>query len=126
MDKAAWVFVIIALVFGALASGSFWFERVVVWALRTFHIFAFPNAIRIAVSLERDGAEWELGTSYLKHPKIGSIRMGSVHSVCVHLDGKQPSLIWEPNFIERRIIWDAVQAWMAHRIDAHLDRTLPA
>jgi hypothetical protein len=120
-----WFLVIVAIVSGALATSTYWFERLIVWMLRTFHIFAFPNAIRIAVSLERDGGEWELGNSYIKHPKIGLVRIDGVHSVRLHLDDKQPALIWEPNFIERRIIWDAAQAWMAHRIDAHLSASLP-
>lgn len=109
----------------ALATVPFWFDRAIVWVLRTFRIFAFPDAIRIAVSLERDTDEWEFTANYANHPQIGSISIGYVGSVCVHLD-KQSTLIWQPNFIERRIIYDAIQRVEQRRIHTHFAKVLPA
>jgi hypothetical protein len=111
--------------FAVIASVPWWLDRAIVGVLRTFRIFAYPNAIRLAVSLERDTAQWEVTSSYLTHPEIGSVKVGSVDSVCVHLDDNS-RIIWIPNWIERRIIHDAVKQAIHRRINCHLDRTLPA
>jgi hypothetical protein len=110
--------------FGGMATVPFWADHAAVWMLRTFHIFLFPDAIRLAVSLERDTAEWEFGNYEVRHPKIGTVWIGhDVLGIRVKIDEVTE---WRPNWIERRIIWQAVNLAINRRIHEHLHRTLPA
>jgi hypothetical protein len=109
---------------GAIMMAPFWIDRAVVWVLRTFHIFLFPYAIRLAVSVERDTAEWKFGKYEAEHPRIGTIWIGNeAYGLKVKLGCDTE---WRPNWIERRIIWDAVDRALSRSIQRHLDKTLPA
>lgn len=102
------VFFCTAGFFGAIATAPLWVDRAIVWVLRTFHLFLFPNAIRLAVSLERDTAEWTYRKYQAEHPKIGTIWIGNcAYGINVKIIAGDETLEWKPNWIERRIIRDA-------------------
>jgi hypothetical protein len=124
MPAAFWWFAGASAAFALIASAPFWLDRLVV-NIRRSGIILFPEAVGVAVSLTRDPDQWELGSSYIKHQEIGSVHVDDgVARVCVHLEKER--LIWKPNFVERRIIWDGWRTWRTRRIGAHLDRTLPS
>ena len=79
-NMVAIVFFCTAGFFGAIATAPLWVDRAIVWVLRTFHVFLFPNAIRLAVSLERDTAEWTFRKDQAEHPKIGTSGPGTAHT----------------------------------------------
>ena len=98
---------------GSIATMPLWLDRAIVAAMRRLHIFAFPNAIRLAVSLERDAAQWTFSRYEAKHPTIGTISYltgpSGLHvefpnGARVEYPGIQDMVRWDPNWIERRIL----------------------
>jgi hypothetical protein len=107
---------------GVACSLPFWIDRVIVWLMRTLCIFLFPEAIRLAVSLERDTGEWTFATYCIKHPKIGAVKYPDSISI---LNVEIGEMVWHPNWIERRIIYNACRAAERRHVNQHLHRTLP-
>jgi hypothetical protein len=113
----------IAICCGSMAVIGPNYEVVAVWLMRKLRIYAYPTAIRIAVSLERDGEEWSFAGDEAKHPRIGTIRhFESRYSLTVWLDGGQ--IVWEPNAIERQIIRSAARATFRRHIETRLSKVL--
>jgi len=110
----------------AIALAPFWFDRTVVAVMRHGHIYAYPMAIHTALSLQRHPDQWTLDYRSLRHPTIGTLDWlgGKVEApfITLTLPDKQT---WKPNWIERRIIADAVEDFLRARRNAHLDQLLP-
>ena len=83
-------------------------------------------AIRIALSLQQHPEQWTPDCRSLRHATIGRLDWlgGKVEApfITVTLPDEQT---WKPNWIERRIIADAIEDWLGQRRNAHLDRHLP-
>ena len=97
----------------------FWAGRVIVALTRKCRIYAYPTAIRIALSLQRSPEQWTLSyRSSLSHPAIGTLEwVGSrveARLVTLALPDRQT---WWPNWIERRILADAISDWLRQRFE---------
>jgi hypothetical protein len=96
------IFVGIWLSLMAAVFASFWIDRIVVFVLYRVDLPLFETAWLVAESIYRHPDEWAVKYGHLlEHPRLGELRAYSVRGL--ELDG------WEPNFIERRIIWDAIE-----------------
>jgi hypothetical protein len=115
------LFIVVAVL--ALVAALAHLDYVAVWLMRTFNIYVFPEAIRIAVSLERNTSEWTFGRDGIEHPRIGELRTGGRLYLLIDFRTGQR---WDPNWIERRIILDAIEHVTARRAHEHLERTLPS
>jgi hypothetical protein len=105
------------------ATATYWLDRVIVLVLRPG---AFPDASRLAVSLERDTNEWRFTDGSAEHQSIGTIRApDSAWSLHMPLKLGNDAIDWRPGYIERRIIWNALMDARSRVIHAHLDRALP-
>jgi hypothetical protein len=109
-----------------IVTAPFWADRLVVWVLRSHSIIAFPEAIRMAVSLERDTAEWRFTKHEAEHQQIGAAWIAN-GAGGIHVDVKlgNDTLEWKPNWIERRVIYDAAMLARARVIREQLDKVLP-
>lgn len=120
---------VIVIVMGAivcLGMSPFWLDRPIVWLMRTFNVLLYPDAIRLAVSLERDTAEWRFSKSQAAHQQIGTVWVGSsVFSVHLDITQGNDTIEWRPGWIERRIIYNAEKQARARTIHEHLDKVLP-
>lgn len=103
-----------------LATSPYWLDRVIVFLLRTCRIYAFPSAIRVAMSLEQHPEQWKFSKYEASHPTIGSVSF-YVGAASLHLDFE--GIEWRPNWIERRIIFNAVRLVQSRRIAEHINRT---
>jgi hypothetical protein len=114
------------VLFLAIGFAPAWVDRSTVWAMRSLHVLAFPDAIRLAVSLERDVAEWRFSNRQAEHQQIGDVWIAN-GPFGTHVDVKlgNDKITWKPNFIERRIIYDAALHARARTIHAQLDKVLP-
>jgi len=113
-------------VLAAIVTVPFWFDRAVVAMMRHCHIYAYPMAIRIALSLQQHLEQWTPDYRSLRHATIGTLDWigGKVEAPFITLTTPdKPS--WKPNWIERRIIADAVMDFLAVRRNAYLDQHLP-
>jgi len=111
----------------AIISTPFWADRAIVALMRNCRIYAYPTAIRIALSLQRSPEQWRLERRSLSHPAIGTLEWFGpgveAPFITLTLPDKQA---WKPSSIERRILADAIEDWLRQRREAHLDRHLPA
>jgi hypothetical protein len=82
-------------------------DRIVVFVLREIETPLFREAWTIADLICRYPEQWEVEGRALKHAKIGRVQHSSG---ALGLSVSGPFGEWRPNFIERRIIWDAI-AW---------------
>jgi len=114
-------------VLAAMFSAPFWADRAIVALMRHCHIYAFPTAIRIALSLQRHPEQWSLKYGSLTHSTIGTLDWiaGRVEAAFITLTLPDRQA-WKPSWIERRILADAIEDWLRQRREAHLDRHLPA
>jgi hypothetical protein len=97
-----------ALLFGAI-TGSVWFDRIVVFVLSAINAPVYPEARALAGLIYHHPEQWTLTGLYLKHPTAGDVRDGPVPAL-VYVDGPAFGR-WEPTFIERRILFDAIRWW---------------
>lgn len=113
----------------ALVLVPLWLDRVIVFLMRALHIYIFPIAIRMAFSLESAPDEWHLDMDEVQHPIIGKIRFNLRDPWMIRVDLPDTNQAckqrWKPNFIERRIISNAVDGLVIARRMTNLDRTLP-
>ena len=97
-----------ALLFGIVAGGVN-FDKLVVFFLSAIDAPVYPEARALAGLIYRYPEQWTLTAVYLKHPTIGNVRDGPGPSF-THVEG--PTFgTWEPTYIERRILFDAVRWW---------------
>jgi hypothetical protein len=89
------------------------FDRIVVILLRRLRIPLYPTAIGIAVAIVNQPEQWSSDGYKLSHPDIGSIWIAN-GAFGIKLDTNMGK--WSPNYIERRIIREAVD-W---RIGAYI------
>ena len=83
------------------------FDRIAVLALREIETPFFREAWAVAELIYRRSEPWQVDRYELTHPKVGRI---SHFGYAVGLSVSGPFGEWRPNFIERRIIWNAI-AW---------------
>jgi hypothetical protein len=99
----------------ALCTTPLWIDCLVVILLRRLGLgmMLFPTAVGIAVSITCHPEQWSSDGYHINHPDIGRIWIGNAaYGIRVETAfGK-----WQPNFIERRIIREAVD-W---RIGAYI------
>lgn len=83
------------------------YDRVALTVLRAINAPVYEEARMIAALIYQHPEQWnESGGYRLKHPKVGTVK-AAFSARSIELDG--PYGQWEPNVIERLIIWDAVQ-----------------
>jgi hypothetical protein len=112
--------------FGMLSAPD-WADQVIVGVMRSCRIYAYPLAIRLALSLETQPDEWTLDDTTLSHPTIGKVWLINKTTLRVVLiDTNQSRLqTWHPNWIERRIIRDAATGLIERRRLMQLNQALP-
>jgi hypothetical protein len=103
------VWIIFVSVMGAIIAIPLWFDRVAVIALRWSGLgpVLYPTAVGIAVLIVTHPEQWTnegLQLTRLKHADIGTVWVVSGSTLHVETAMGQ----WEPGFIERRIIREAV------------------
>ena len=94
-----------ALLMGAMAV-LMNYDRIIARAVEWFEIPFWLEAQIIAASIHRSPEEWEVSRSSMKHPALGEINTYS--SISVEIFGHRFGR-WQPNAIERRIIWNAIE-----------------
>jgi hypothetical protein len=115
------IFIICAGLFWGIAMGTiFHFDRIIVFVLSEIDAPLFATAWGVAELIERFPEQFTATDYHLKHPTLGDIRTGSVNSV--RISGAHGE--WEPNFFERRIIWDAVVRHQQRAIRSALRRQI--
>jgi hypothetical protein len=90
---------------GCVAVIAFNFDRIVVRLLRCSGMPVYPLAVSIAVLIYKHPEQWTCRTHEMLHPKVGSV-WTSNKAYGLHVDSDFGR--WDPNWIERRIIRDAV------------------
>jgi hypothetical protein len=113
-------------VFVCLGMSPFWVDRPIVWLMRQFNVFLYPDAIRLAVSLERDTSSWRFTQHQAENQQIGAIWISN-GAFGVHVDIKlgNDTIEWRPGWIEQQIIYSAEKQARACVIHEHLDKVLP-
>src|SRR5690349_5121824 len=99
------LFLLVWLCIGLVALVIMNFDRIAVWVIRGFQLPLYPTAVGIAILVVERPEQWSSDPYHLSHPDIGSIWIANAaYGLHIETDiGK-----WEPNFIERRIIREAV------------------
>jgi hypothetical protein len=87
------------------------FDRIAASLMRWFNIRLFPTAVRIAILIFEHPEQWSSDGHHLSHKVIGSIW---ISNAAYGLEVKTDMGTWKPNFIERRIIRDAVDWRIKH------------
>jgi hypothetical protein len=104
----------------AVCTAPFWLDRVAVVVLRCSGLgpALFPTAVGLAVLIVNHPEQWSSDKYYLRHPDIGSIwiRNGAYG---LHVETAMGE--WRPNFIERRIIRQAVNWRLSNYIRDRLE-----
>jgi hypothetical protein len=91
----------------ALFASPFWYDRVAVIIVRCSGLgpALYPTAVGIAMSIYNHPEQWSSDGYTMSHPEIGSIYIG-LHAWALEVTTEMGK--WKPNFIERRIIREAV------------------
>lgn len=90
-------------------TGGLCFDRIAVFVLSAIDAPVYPEARALAGLIYRYPEQWTLTAVYLKHPTIGNVRDGPGPGF-THVEGSAFGT-WEPTYIERRILFDAVRWW---------------
>ena len=93
-------------IFGGIA-GAINFDRLLVMFLCLINAPVYEEARRLADLIYQHPEQWKLSSYTMTHPKIGDI--WSIGALGLHVEGRGFGR-WDPNFIERRIIYNAI-AW---------------
>jgi hypothetical protein len=116
------VFLIIWLMFCGTIGGVillvFHLDRLVVAFLCLINAPVYPEARRVATLVYQHPGQWKAYEHKLEHPKIGEIWCGLGCNRSLHVEGKAFGR-WDPNYIERRIIYNAV-SWYRRVYIKHL------
>jgi hypothetical protein len=105
-----------------ILSAPLWFSRAAVIVLRCSGLgpALYPTAVGIAVSIVNHPEQWAnegLQMTRLKHADIGTVWVVSKYTLHVETAMGQ----WEPSFIERCIIHEAVDWRMSNYIRDRLE-----
>ena len=111
------------VLFLATLPQPFWIDRLVVILLRRLGLgmALFPTAVGIAVSIITHPEQWSSDGDHLIHPDIGTIWIANA-ARGIHVDTEMGR--WEPNWIERRIIREAVDWRVSNYIRDRLEVTV--
>jgi hypothetical protein len=109
-----------AIVAGIIVAGVN-FDRIAVFVLSVLNAPVYEEARRIAASIYNTPQQWKPGIYGLTHERIGSICSSSL-ACSLYLSGDAYGT-WQPNFVERRIIYDAVRWHRRMSIRAGLHET---
>jgi hypothetical protein len=85
------------------------YDHVTLFVLRAVNAPVYEEARMIAGLIYQHPEQWKVDSYGMEHPKVG--RMRTAYSSGIELDGRYGN--WEPNAIERLIIWRAVR-WYRH------------
>lgn len=104
-------FLFIVALIGTGIFAAYHLDRIAVFVIRRANIPVFRVAVGIAIMIVEHPEQWSFDKYHMWHPDIGSIWTGNgAYGVYVETEmGK-----WQPNFIERRIIREAVD-WRISR-----------
>jgi hypothetical protein len=108
---------LIAAAVGSVIAIGANFDRVAVFLLRRLNLPLFPTAISMAMLIIQRPEQWSFDHYRMSHPDIGSIWIAN-GAYGLHVETAIGD--WKPNFIERRIIREAVD-W---RIEQYLRERL--
>jgi hypothetical protein len=115
-----WIFSV--SVMGAIIAIPLWFDRVAVIALRWSGLgpVLYPTAVGIAVLIVTHPEQWAnegLQMTRLKHADIGTVWV--VSGSTLHVETAMG--LWEPSYLEKRIIREAVDWRMSNYIRDRLE-----
>jgi hypothetical protein len=107
-------------VIAAVCTVPLWLDRVAVFVLRCSGLgpALFPTAVGLAVSIITHPEQWSSDRYHLTHPDIGSIWIANA-TYGLHLETAIGE--WRPNFIERRIVRQAVDWRLSNYIRDRLE-----
>ncbi len=94
------------------------FDRIAVAFLRLVNAPVYEEARRIAALIYQHPEQWVMTNHTLRHPRVGEIWHGLSCNSSLHVEGEGFGR-WDPNFIERRIIYNAI-AWYRRFYIKHL------
>jgi hypothetical protein len=86
------------------------YDHVTLFVLRAVNAPVYQEARMVAALIYQHPEEWKASSYTMEHTKVGSLR-SAISAASIELHG--PYGNWEPNAIERLIIWNAVQ-WYRH------------
>jgi hypothetical protein len=91
-------------------TGGLCFDRIAVFVLSAINAPVYPEARRVAGLIYQHPEQWERGSLYrLKHQTM-EIYSNDYSPRSLYIEGAAFGT-WEPAYIERRIIFDAVEWW---------------
>jgi hypothetical protein len=99
------LFLLVCLCIGAIAVMIVHFDRIAVAVIRSMHLPVCQTAVGIAILIVEHPEQWSCDQHRLSHRDIGSIWIANA-AYGLHVDTAMGK--WTPNFIERRIIREAV------------------
>ena len=94
------------------------FDRIAVAFLCLVNAPVYEEARRIAALIYQHPEQWAMTSHTLRHPRVGEIWSGLGCNSSLHVEGEGFGR-WDPNFIERRIIYNAI-AWYRRVYIKHL------
>jgi hypothetical protein len=94
------------------------FDRIAVAFLCLINAPVYEEARRIAALIYQHPEQWTMRSYTLTHPRVGEIWSGLGCNSSLHIEGHGFGR-WDPNFIERRIINNAI-AWYRRVYIKHL------
>jgi hypothetical protein len=99
------------------------FDHIAVFALRLVGAPVFEEARMVAALLYQHPEQWTVTSYGMEHPQVGKLH-SVTHVAGLHITG--PFGDWQPNFIERRIIWNAVHWHQRAHIKRLLRQSMPS
>ena len=104
-----------------------WLDRLAVWFMREFNVYLYPDAIRLAISLQQNTDSWRFDEHWASHNTIGKIWIANGASyIRLKMPSGNDTIEWKPGWIERRIIYNAQKQACAKAIHQKLDKVLPS
>lgn len=95
------------------------YDYIAVLVLRMINAPVFPEARMVAALMYQHPEQWKADSYGMEHSKVGRMRLGYRS---IEISG--PFGSWEPNTIERRILWEAIKWYRAAYIKSLLVKAL--
>jgi hypothetical protein len=105
-------------VIAGIIIAGFNFDRIAVAFLCLVNAPIYEEARRLATLIYQHPEQWKMTSHTLTHAKVGEVWSGLGCDSSLHVEGEGFGR-WDPNFIERRIIYNAI-AWYRRFYIKHL------
>lgn len=120
MEFLAVSFLFVGIVVGFVTIPC-WLDRFIVNIIRLFNIPVCQTAVMIAISIVQQPDQWRASSHSLTHKEVGHIWSAN-GAYGLHLDTLSGK--WKPNWIERRIIYEAVDWRLKNYIRVQTQKAL--